>query len=67
MRLSLPNTRLAPFAWPPVARWLAVWRERRALAALPTERLDDLGLTRAEAAREAARAPWDLPGTRERS
>lgn len=41
---------------------LALWdmraRSRRALAALPAERLDDLGLTRADARAEAAKPFW---------
>lgn len=41
---------------------LALWdmraRSRRALAALPPERLDDLGLTRTEARAEAAKPFW---------
>jgi len=36
-----------------------VWRQRRALAELDDHRLDDLGLTRRDAAREAARPIWD--------
>ena len=36
-------------------------RQRRALAALDDRLLDDVGLTREESEREAARPPWDLP------
>ena len=39
----------------------ALWRSRRALAALDPARLDDLGISASDAAREAARAPWDVP------
>jgi uncharacterized protein YjiS (DUF1127 family) len=44
-----------------LARVVAVWRERRALARLDDARLADLGLTREEAMREARRPFWDLP------
>ena len=44
--------------------WLAAWREtarqRRALELLDEDRLRDIGLTRADVAREAGRNPWDL-------
>ncbi|MBT8412296.1 MAG: DUF1127 domain-containing protein, partial [Octadecabacter sp.] len=42
-----------------LADFAALWKQRRALANMPTERLSDLGLTRADAAREAARPFWD--------
>lgn len=38
-------------------------RQRRALARLDTERLTDIGLSRAEAEAEAARPAWDAPRT----
>jgi uncharacterized protein YjiS (DUF1127 family) len=40
---------------------LAAWRQRRALADLPAERLEDLGLTEDDVRREAARPMWDVP------
>ncbi|RMH46322.1 MAG: hypothetical protein D6688_05040 [Alphaproteobacteria bacterium] len=40
---------------------LRVAAERRALARLDRERLEDLGLSPAEARREAARGLFDLP------
>lgn len=40
---------------------VALWRQRRQLARLGSERLDDLGLTPQQARREAARAIWDVP------
>lgn len=40
---------------------LAVSAQRRRLADLDDTRLADLGLTRAAARTEAARAPWDVP------
>lgn len=60
-------TAAAPFraGFPAIAllRMADVARQRRALAALDDDRLADLGLSRAEAAREAARPFWDLAGT----
>jgi uncharacterized protein YjiS (DUF1127 family) len=47
----------------PLGRYFAVWAERRALAAMPAARLRDLGITPAQAAREAARPIWDMTGT----
>ncbi|MEM9060724.1 MAG: DUF1127 domain-containing protein [Pseudomonadota bacterium] len=43
--------------------WKAIMvaRERRALREMPESVLKDIGLTRAEAEREAARPFWDLP------
>lgn len=40
---------------------IALWRQRRALAALDPSRLDDLGLTSRAAEAEAARPFWDVP------
>jgi uncharacterized protein YjiS (DUF1127 family) len=40
---------------------LAVWRQRRALAALPDHLRRDVGLTEAEIDREASRHLWDVP------
>lgn len=42
-------------------RWSAVAAERRALAGLDDAALKDLGLSRADVARETARPFWDLP------
>ncbi|KAF0675393.1 DUF1127 domain-containing protein [Profundibacterium mesophilum] len=39
----------------------SVARQRRQLAALPADRLADLGLNRAQARHEARRPFWDLP------
>ena len=44
-----------------IARLISLASQRRALAALDADQLDDLGLTRAEAAAEAARPIWDAP------
>ncbi|WP_135501832.1 DUF1127 domain-containing protein [Roseovarius aestuariivivens] len=39
----------------------ALARQRRALAVLDTERLRDIGVTRAQALQEAHRPIWDIP------
>ena len=44
-----------------LATYLTVWKQRRELANLDPARLIDLGITPAEAAKEAARPIWDLP------
>ena len=41
--------------------YLDLYRQRRALAAMDESQLLDLGLTRAEALKEANRAIWDAP------
>ena len=41
----------------------AVWRQRRALERLDDRALSDIGLSRAEAHREARRSIWDAPET----
>jgi uncharacterized protein YjiS (DUF1127 family) len=38
-----------------------VWRQRQHLAELDDARLDDLGITRAEAEAESRRPLWDAP------
>lgn len=43
----------------PFVDWLALARQRRLLATLDADRLDDIGLTRDEALREARRPFWD--------
>ena len=45
----------------PLGAWVRVTRERRQLARLDEQRLRDLGIDPAEAAREASRPFWDLP------
>jgi len=47
--------RLSPLAL------LSLWRSRRALARLDARALSDIGLSRADAAAEAARPVWDVP------
>ena len=39
----------------------ALWRQRRRLAELDDAALRDIGISRADALREAARKPWDAP------
>jgi uncharacterized protein YjiS (DUF1127 family) len=46
---------------PPLARWWRVRRERQKLLELSDHLLRDIGLTEAEARREAARPFWDVP------
>jgi uncharacterized protein YjiS (DUF1127 family) len=46
------------FAWLAACRETA--RQRHALELLDDDRLRDIGLTRADVAREAGRNPWDL-------
>lgn len=40
---------------------VAAWRQRRALERLDANARRDLGLTRADVARESARPVWDVP------
>ena len=57
-----PATRPAPFN--PIAlliTWASLARQRRALAALDSTQLDDIGLTAQDAEIEANRAVWDVP------
>jgi len=55
-----------PPAFPafPLAQWMTVARERRALARLGDRELADLGIEPAAARAEAARPFWDLPAGR---
>ncbi|MGZ9811092.1 DUF1127 domain-containing protein [Pseudoroseicyclus sp. H15] len=46
-----------------VAVMHGLWLQRRALASLDQARLDDLGLSQADVAREAERPFWDVPAT----
>lgn len=41
-------------------RYLSIYRQRRALAALDADQLRDLGLTREMAQTEASRPFWDI-------
>jgi uncharacterized protein YjiS (DUF1127 family) len=40
---------------------LQIWKQRRDLAKLDDRALEDIGLSRAEAEREAKRPLWDAP------
>jgi uncharacterized protein YjiS (DUF1127 family) len=70
--VSDPTTRLATDrAGKGLARFFrrlaiafAVFRERRALAALSDETLKDIGLSRADVYRESNRSFWDIPEDR---
>lgn len=42
---------------------LAVWKQRRALIALDTKALEDIGVTRSAADSEGKRSFWDAPET----
>ena len=42
-------------------RMFALSRQRHSLATLPDHLLEDIGLSAGEAAKEAERAPWDVP------
>lgn len=55
--------RLTARAWQQFEYALAMCAERRELASLDDAALKDLGISRAQAAFEASRAPWDA-GTR---
>lgn len=57
--LCLAPRRARPFRM--FAGLFGLWRQRRSLAQLDAHLLEDLGLTRAEAEREARRALWDVP------
>ena len=46
-----------------LAALFGVIRQRRALAGLDAHLLDDIGVSRADVAREAARPGWDIPGS----
>ncbi len=44
-----------------ILRALALIQQRQALRSMPDDRLSDLGLSRAQAEREASRPVWDAP------
>lgn len=56
-RPALPTL---PSLWDGLRRAWVAHRTRRQLMELDEHMLHDLGLSRADAHREAARAPWDL-------
>ncbi len=55
VRRTALRSRPSPLAW------LALYRQRRALAALDAHLLDDIGVTARQADRESARPVWDVP------
>lgn len=64
MTLSLSTvraTRRSAAKAAPFVTYLSVWQQRRALAGMDVTRLAEMGITPAQAAREAARPFWDLP------
>ncbi|MAC76608.1 MAG: hypothetical protein CML66_00900 [Rhodobacteraceae bacterium] len=46
---------------PRIGAFFALWRQRRQLAQLDDRALNDIGISRSEAEREAARLFWDAP------
>ena len=40
---------------------VALWKQRRTLAAMDADQLADLGISYADAQEEAARPAWDVP------
>lgn len=46
-----------------LSRALDVWRQRQHLKALDDQALSDIGVSRAQAQREATRPIWDVPET----
>lgn len=50
---------LSPLAW--LAAWAALRRQRARLADLPDHLLDDIGVSREEALREASGRAWTAP------
>lgn len=46
---------------PPLAHYLTLANQRRALRKMTPEQLSDIGVTQAEAEREAKRPIWDAP------
>lgn len=48
---------------PRLSQMVALWRQRRALAAMDDTQLADIGVTRTQALAEAERPVWDVPCT----
>ncbi|WP_299553477.1 hypothetical protein [uncultured Tateyamaria sp.] len=46
---------------PTLGTLFAVWKSRRALARLDSQRLNDIGIKADRAARESAKPIWDVP------
>lgn len=62
---AAPRTAIAPriSVLARLAQVHAVWRQRQKLKALDDDALKDIGVTRAQARKEAARSVWDAPVT----
>ena len=58
--LGFPALRFTPAR---LGRFLALYRQRKALSELDTHLLDDIGVSREDAMREATRPAWDVPAT----
>lgn len=56
---TLPRPRLGLSAR--LRLWQSLHRQRIALSQLDPHMLEDIGVTEAQARREAARRPWDAP------
>ena len=56
--------RLADRGLVTLMEWYDVAQERRALGSMSDEMLRDIGISRADAMREAGRRFWDVDGTR---
>jgi uncharacterized protein YjiS (DUF1127 family) len=62
-RTGVRTSAVARRAFGVLLRMRQVMRQRRQLSELPDYLLEDIGLTPAQARREALRAFWDLPRT----
>lgn len=63
MTVSLISSRITGHQRPravALGRYFQVWKERRELHRLSDAMLRDLGISRAQATREAARSLWDI-------
>ena len=61
MTTLIHTRRISTDRLPSLASLIALHRSRRALAALDSDALADIGLSRTEAVSEARRPFWDLP------
>ena len=59
---ALPSLSLVkPIKWTGILKFWSLYRQRRDLASLDDHLLEDIGVSRSEAQREAARSMWDAP------
>lgn len=64
MRIALSRPVSSPrLARLSLQRAVALWRSRRALAALDAAQLDDVGISAQQAQAEAQRPLWDAPSS----